>query len=50
MGTIQLSRELGRVADEVICPISAGLFQYDASVYIDPTGVGVEETRRLLST
>ena len=49
-GTAQLSRELGRVADEVICPISGGLFQSDASVYSDPAGVGVEETRSLLST
>jgi hypothetical protein len=34
----------------VICPISGGLFQSDASVYSDPAGVGVEETRSLLST
>jgi predicted phosphoribosyltransferase len=49
IGTTQLSRELGRTADEVICPMSAGLFQSDASVYGDPAGISAEETRRLLS-
>ena len=36
--TTQMSRELGRVADEVICPMSAGLFQSDA--------LGVQRSRR----
>jgi predicted phosphoribosyltransferase len=48
-GTIQMSRELGRVADEVICPMSAGLFQNDTSVYSDPASINVDDVRRLLS-
>jgi predicted phosphoribosyltransferase len=48
-GTTQMSRELGRVADEVICPVSAGLFRSDASVYSDAAGIGVDDVRRLLS-
>ena len=48
-GTTQMSRELGRVADEVICPMSAGLFQSDRSVYSDPAGISVDDVTRLLS-
>ena len=49
-GTAQLSRELGRVADEVICPMSAGPFQSDGSVYSDPAGISVDDVTRMLST
>jgi len=49
-GTAQLSRELGRVADEVICPMSAGLFQSNGSVYSDPAGISVDDVTRMLST
>ncbi len=48
--TTQMSRELGRVADEVICPLSAGLFQSDGSVYSDPAGISVDDVTRMLST
>jgi predicted phosphoribosyltransferase len=48
--TTQLSRELGRVADEVICPMSAGLFQSNGSVYSDPAGISVDDVTRMLST
>jgi predicted phosphoribosyltransferase len=48
-GTAQMSRELGRVADEVICPMSVGLFRSDLSVYSDPEGVTVDDVKRLLS-
>jgi len=47
-GTTQMSRELGRVADEVICPTSAGLFRSDPSVYSDPASITVDDVRRLL--
>jgi len=47
--TTQMSRELSRVADGVICPMSAGLFQPVASVYNDPAGISVDDVRRLLS-
>jgi len=48
--TTQMSRELGRVADEVICPMSAGLFQSNGSVYSDPAGISVDDVTRMLST
>jgi predicted phosphoribosyltransferase len=48
--TTQMSRELGRVADEVICPLSAGLFQSDGSVYSDSAGISVDDVTRMLST
>jgi predicted phosphoribosyltransferase len=48
--TTQMSRELSRVADEVICPLSAGLFQSDGSVYSDPAGISVDDVTRMLST
>jgi predicted phosphoribosyltransferase len=47
--TTQMCRELGRVADEVICPQSRGLFHSDAPIYSDQVGIDIENVRRLLS-
>ena len=45
-----MSRELGRVADEVICPLHAGLFHSNGSVYNDPAGISVDDVTRMIST
>jgi hypothetical protein len=34
----------------VICPLSAGLFQSDGSVYSDSAGISVDDVTRMLST
>jgi predicted phosphoribosyltransferase len=49
-GTTQMSRELGRVADEVICPLHAGLFHANGSVYNDSAGISVDDVTRMIST
>ena len=49
-GTTQMSRELGRVADEVVCPLQAGLFHSSGSVYNDSAGISVDDVTRMIST
>lgn len=48
-GTTQECRELGRAADEVICPLSNGLFHPAATVYKNPTEIGTGDVSRMLT-
>jgi predicted phosphoribosyltransferase len=48
-GTTQRCRELGRVADEVICPMISGLLRMASPVYSDQASIGVDDVRHLLS-
>jgi predicted phosphoribosyltransferase len=48
--TTRMCRDLGRVADEVICPVTRGLSHSAAPVYSDDhDGIDIEDVRRLLS-
>ena len=48
-GTNRTCRELGRTADEVICPMAPGLLNPIGSVYSEHAGSSVDDVARLLS-
>jgi putative phosphoribosyl transferase len=48
-GTVHTCRELGKTANEVICPVSLGLFRSAEPLYADHGDIPVGDIRRLLS-